>query len=271
MRHSRARTVRSISRLLTLALIAVPAAAAAPAVPPKVEVGSPWVDGSRLQPYVNAWRMQVTKKDGETIADAGIWRDQLEAVHFAGRACWKRTQVATFKKKDGTVAATHVTINVFDRRTLAPVSREFRSERPGAPDSSTRINFTPRSLTIETAEGPKQDRRVARVEPAFDFDGGLYAVLWSAFDLRPGFAASFPSYSESDAPETIAWHSFSVVGRETIVEPGLGRVEALVVEGGSESGTLKYWLIARPPFVLRMDYSAANGAHWLLDMTDPRG
>lgn len=233
--------------------------------PVRTPVGDSLLDGTRLQPYANQWSMDVTK-NGVENPHAGIWKDKLERVQYAGRDCWKRTQDATFTKKDGSVAGNNITINIFDHKTMAPLYREFRGVRPGQPVQDVRITMNAGVMHIESTDAGKTTRREVKVNPAFDYDGGLYAVLWSAYPLKPGFSASFPSYSEGSAPETVSWRSFKVTGRETIREPGLGSVDALVVEGDSEPGPLKYWLIPRPPFVLRMDYRARNGAHWLLDM-----
>jgi len=232
---------------------------------PKVTVGDKAVDGARLQPYVNQWGMHVTKPDGTDIPDAGLWKDQLEAVEFAGHQGWKRTQDATFKKQDGSIAGHNITINIFDRSTMAPLYREFRSMRPGQPDKDVRITFSSVGLHIESTEAGKTASSDVKAGPAFDFDGGLYAVLWSAFPLKVGYTASFPSYSEGDNPGTVNWHGFKVLGTEDIQEKGMGTVKALVVEGDTESGPLKYWLITKPPFVLRMDYHPSNGTHWQLD------
>lgn len=246
--------------------LVLPGVLMADAAPPvRTPVGDSLLDGARLQPYANQWNMDMTK-DGVENPHAGIWKDKLELVQFAGRDCWKRTQDATFTKKDGSVAANNITTNIFDRKTMAPLYREFRSTRPGQPAQDVRITMSGGAMQIESTSAGNTTRRKVKVQPAFDYDGGLYAVLWSAYPLKPGFSASFPSYSEGSAPETVSWRNFKVTGHESIQEPGLGTVDALVVEGDSESGPLKYWLITKPPFVLRMDYQAGNGVHWLLDM-----
>jgi hypothetical protein len=236
------------------------------AAPERIEVGSPLVDGTRLQPYTNQWSMKVWTKDGRSNPNAGVWKDRLEAVRYAGRECWKRTQEATFRKKDGSLAAVHTTVNIVDRRTLEPLFREFRAQRENAQAETTRIRFERGALRIETTSEGKTEARIAQSAPAFDYDGGLYAVLIAGLPLRPGFSASFPSYSERERPEDVSWHLIQVTGSETIQAGALGTVDALVVSAESETGPLSYWLITRPPYVLRMDYTQPNGTRWILEV-----
>src|SRR5213075_1726393 len=111
--------------VLMLLFVGQPLPAWADTAPAKVQVGDPMVDGARLAPYTNRWKMHITTKDGIDIPDGGIWKDKLELVQYGGRQCWKRTQEASFKKKDGSLAGTNLTINIFDRKTIAPLYREF--------------------------------------------------------------------------------------------------------------------------------------------------
>jgi hypothetical protein len=177
----------------------------------RVPVGSALVNGESLKPFENSWRMQVTQKDGTTNADAGLWKDRFEVIDIDGKQYGLRIQDATFKRSNGDIAATTRTINVFERRTMAPVTRWYERHVSGKKDSSVHIAFRRGSMVLETRTGDKIEMKNIAVQPAFDFDGGLFALLWLAFPLKADFAASLPSYSEDEHPEKIAWYMFKPV------------------------------------------------------------
>ena len=234
----------------------------------KIEVGNSIVNGELLKPFENSWTMQVTRKDGTVNHDAGLWRDRLELIDIKGKTYGVRFQDATFKNKDGVVVGTTHTVNVFDRATMAPVTRSFERHMVGKEGSSVNIAFEPHKMKLETTADGKTEKKDFRVEPAFDFDGGLYALLWSAFPLKQGFTATLPSYGEDAHPEKVSWYTFKVSGSEQIDAGHAGKIECWVVEGESGSGPLKYWLSAAPPYIIRLQFDqAGTGATWLLKMT----
>src|ERR1700724_530344 len=124
--------------------------------------------------------MATVTKTGERRADAGAWKDRLDTISIGGTTYLRRTQVASFKRKNGTVAATTATINVFDRKTLAPISRLFRQHvMSTGQDVVDKITFTRNAVTVaSTANGKTVVRKSGSNRPAFDFYGGLYAVGW---------------------------------------------------------------------------------------------
>jgi hypothetical protein len=234
----------------------------------QVPVGSALVNGASLKPFENSWRMQVTKKDGTTNSDAGLWKDRFEVIDIDGRHYGVRIQDATFKGKNGDIAATTRTVNVFERGTMAPVTRWYERHVTGKEESSVHIAFKRGSMAVESREGNKTETRSALVQPAYDFDGGLYALLWSALPLKAGFSASLPSYGEGEHPENVAWYTFKVTGTERIEAGRMGPRDCWIVEGDSGSGPLKYWLSAQAPYIIRMEYQQpTTGARWLLTMT----
>jgi len=234
----------------------------------KAPVGSAVVNGESLKAFENSWRMQVTKKDGSVNSDVGLWRDRFEVIDIDGKEYGVRIQDATFKGKNGTVAATTRTINVFERRTMAPVTRWYERHVNGQEDSSVHIAFKRGWMALESRNGDKVETKNIAVEQAFDFDGGLYALLWSACPLKTGFAASLPSYSEDKHPEKVAWHTVKVTGRERIEAGRQGPRDCWIVEGDSGSGPLRYWLSADAPYIIRLQYEQPEtGAKWLLTMT----
>jgi len=233
----------------------------------KVAVGDAVVHGETLKPFTNKWGMKLIKSDGSIVQDGGFWTDELEAVEINGRPCWRRTQRATFKKSNGEVAATNKTVNVFDRKTLEPVTREFELHSVGGEDTSVKISFSSSLMKVENTQKGKTEVKELATTPAFDFYGGVYAVLWVALPLRPGFTATFPSYTEDENPEKVTLVTYEITGREKVEAGRLGKVEAWVVESDTMIGFLKYWISEEAPYIIRMDYKAKDGTTWLLTMT----
>jgi len=234
----------------------------------RLHVGDRLVDGRRLIPYENSWKMSVTTKDGITRQDAGIWRDRFEVIEIAGKEYGLRLQGASFKNKDGEVVATTKTTNVFERSTMAPITREFVSAKAGVIDEITRVDFNLGSVSVATTKDGKAQKKRAAAELAFDFDGGMYALIWAALPLKKGFSATLPSYSEGDSPATVFWPAVRVTGAETIDAGTKGKLQCWVVEGDSETGPLKYWMSTEPPYIIRLEFKqSTTGAVWVLTMS----
>jgi len=234
--------------------------------PVKVTVGDAAVSGAKLQPYKNSWGMTVIKPDGTVLSDVGTWDDLLELVNVNGRECFRRTQIARYKK-NGQVVTTTTTINVFDRKTMAPISRSFEKHGGPAGDRSQSITFGEKSMKIETTVDGKPVVKEVPTTAAFDFYGGLYAVLWVALPLKNGYLATLPSYSEDeDHPESVSWVTFQVTGSETTEAGAKGKMQAWVLNCDSDIGNLKYWVSEDSPYIIRMDYKQKNGPTWVLKM-----
>jgi hypothetical protein len=154
-----------------LAVLAIGASVAAPGDPGavKVPVGSALVNGESLKPFENSWRMQVTKKDGTTNRDAGLWKDRFEVIDIDGKEYGIRIQDALFKAKNGDIAATTRTINVFERQTMAPVTRWYERHVAGKEDSSVHIAFKRGCLALESRTGNKVETRNLAVQPGVRF------------------------------------------------------------------------------------------------------
>ena len=227
----------------------------------------PRVHGEYLQPYTNEWRMKLVRPDGSVLEDAGMWSDQLESMLVDGRSCWRRTQHATFKRSNGEIAATTKTVNVFDARSLRPLFREFERHIVGGDDSKLKITFRNDSLKIETTEHGQIEVREPITSEAFDFYGGLYALLWVALPLKAEFTATFPSYTEDKHPENVQRVTYKIMGQEAIVAGRMGRQETWIVESDTSIGHLKYWISEKAPYIVRMDFKDASGANWTLSMT----
>jgi hypothetical protein len=196
--------------------------------PVRVQTGDAMLKGNELVPYQNQWRVSVTTPQGKHNPDAALWTDELAYVQVRGRRLLQRTQFATFKQNGEIVGTT--TVNVFDPKTMAPVSRSFtRHVSKTGSDDLTKIQFRDHTLFFEHTVDGKTTSQEAKVDNgAFDFYGGLYGLLIAAFPLQPGFSASLPSVDE-DTP-TVSWMSFKVTGEDQADAGPKGSVSVYVVE-----------------------------------------
>jgi hypothetical protein len=259
---------KSLNRMLIAAILISSHAFAQQSGPLKVIVGDPIVNGARLRPYQNQWRMSVVKADGSVIQDAGNWTDELKVVQIDGKFALQRTQLATFKKRTGEVAATTRTVNVFECKTLAPLLRAFERHLSGGGDSSVSIKFGAGSIRLERVEDGKAEISDLPATTAFDFYGGIYALLWASMPLKEGFSVTYPSYAyaEQEHPEKVSWVIATVTGLENVDAGSKGRVKAWVVESDTDIGKLKYWVGQKPPYIIPMDYRQKDGTLWMLKM-----
>ena len=255
--------MRNVTLLVALVVvIGVPRSAYSQGV--EVKPGDSRVHGEHLQAFTNQWKMKVVRPDGSVLEDAGSWTDELSATTIEGRSCWKRSQAATFKRKTGEVAATTSTVNIFDAKTMAPVLREFERHVAGGDDSKVRIEFRGRSMKIESTTNSKTEVREVATTEAFDFYGGVYALLWAALPLKQDFAATFPSYTEDEKPELVQQVSYKVIGREKIEAGKAGKQETWIVDCDSAIGHLKYWISGTAPYIVRMDFTDKENRLWTL-------
>lgn len=215
----------------------------------EVGVGDPIVKGAFIRPYKNLWKLNYRKPTGESM-DAATWSDEVEEITLGSRAVLKRTQIAKYVNGGGSTL-----INVFDAKTLEPVSRDFRRNN----GMFNHVDFTRRSITFERAEAPGTDvkRGTVKLEkPVFDFYGGLYGLLIVGFPLKTGYSATLPSLDEST--DNVRPATFRVLRRE-IVEAGPGRqVKAWVVEC-DDHGLMTFWLTKEAPYVIRLVYVNRQG------------
>jgi hypothetical protein len=256
--------VRNHSLVLACGFSLLPVILASQTV--ELKSGDPRIHGEHLQPFTNQWKMKVVGPDGTALEDAGTWTDQLESASVDGRSCWKRTQSATFKRKTGEIAATTRTVNVFDAKTLAPISREFERHMVGGEDSKLTITLHGNSMKIENTEKGKTETREVPTTEAFDFYGGVYALLWVALPLQQDFTATFPSYTEDEHPEAVQQVTYKITGRESMEAGSTGKRDTWIIESDTSIGYLKYWISENPPYIIRMDYKDKTGAKWTLTM-----
>jgi hypothetical protein len=243
-------------RTITLALVAFAAVSAlvrAQTTPPTkaevIKVGDANVDGSFLKPYKNAWKI-VYAFPGKEPFLVGTWTDELTAVEIDGQHLLKRTQMADYAKYN--VVSTSV--NVFDPKTMTPVSMDFKRSDTGEwahrDFQKTLVKYR-RGISAE--ETKTQTGQIEMPEPIFDYNGGMYGVLLAALPLKEGYRATFPTLSEDrDELDRIT----VTVGKPELVDAGPGKqVMAWPVdtEGNYDNkGHSIFWITKEAPYVIKL-------------------
>ncbi len=229
--------------------------------PVKLSLGDPQIDGSFLKPYKNVWKVTYAFPGKEPFL-VGTWTDELSAIELNGRPLLKRTQLANYAKYG--IASTN--INVFDPKSMAPVSLEFRRSDTG---EWAQREFNGAAVTYrrrKSAEAAKDDTGQLKMEePVFDYNGGMYGVLLAAFPLEEGFTATFPTLSEDrDEFERLTF----TVRKEEMVDAGPGKqVMAWPVEIDDLAKNPKgshsiFWISKEAPYVIKLVTIIPSG-RWL--------
>jgi hypothetical protein len=202
-------------------------------------------DGSKLRPYVNAWRYDATMPDG-TLRPQGIWTDQLMRTKKDGKDVFVRIQGTVYVNgKSSSV------INLFDPKTLAPISDQQTTMDGGLQKRAFRANEVETHLT---GKGGGPDKVTVTPTPGalYDYYGGMYALLLATAPLKEGYQASFSSIDEfEDKPVPV---DFKVVGREKAPAGAHGSIEAWKI-ASSRAGQydLVAWVTDQPPYVIRLN------------------
>jgi hypothetical protein len=207
--------------------------------------------------------MSTTKADGSTTPDAGTWTDQLEAVKCDDRDCFKRIQIANMKGKDGKVRGTTETVNIFYADSLAPLLRSNTRRVPSKHiNEVTRVEFRGNNVVFEKNDSGKRSKTSVSVPaPVFDFYGGMYGLLLSAFPLQEGYSATLSSADEFEA--RIKDVTFTVIGKEAVDAGPSGRRDAWIVESNTDQGPMKFWLSDQAPYVIRLEFNdKQNNMRW---------
>jgi hypothetical protein len=245
--------------LASLTLVVSPACGQAQSPrsnPAEIRVGDSSADGSFLKPYKNAWKV-VYAFPGKEPFLVGTWTDELSAIEINGRHLLRRTQMADYAKYN--IVSTYV--NVFDPKTMAPVSMDFKRSDTGEwahrdfEGAQVKYRRGSSSDDLKTQTG-----QIDTKESVFDYNGGMYGVFLAALPLAEGFKATFPALSE-DRDEldriTIA------VGKQELVDAGPGRqVMAWPVdtEGNyaNKSHSI-FWITKEPPYVIKLVTTIPTG------------
>jgi hypothetical protein len=244
--------------LITLAVFPIfIRAQSPPSVPSEIiRVGDPGVDGSFLKPYKNAWKV-VYEFPGKEPFLVGTWTDELSAVDINGRHLLKRTQMADYAKYN--FVTTYV--NVFDSKTMSPVSMDFKRNDTGEwahrDFDGARVKYR-RGASGDEAQ--IQTGQLEMNEAIFDYDGGMYGLLLAALPLKEGFKATFPTLSEDrDELDQIT----VTVGKQELVDAGPGKqvmAWPIDTEGNyaNKSHSI-FWVTREPPYVIKLVTTIPTG------------
>ena len=244
--------------------------AALRAEPVVIAVGDGTINGDRFQPYTNRWEYSV-KAPGQEARKIGIWSDEMVTATVDGHAAFSRKQVAGSYTSDKTT----VTVNTFDAHTLAPLRREWIDRNPA---NFTRLKFAGPAVAVERfATGPQSGPNAAPPPPAivpveltlaatvFDYHGGMWGMVFAGAPLQVGFEGSFQTIDEFTP--TVSPVKFKVVREEEVAAGPGKKVMAFVVEADSEKGGhLVFWISLRVPYIIRLVFTAGNGAAFTYEM-----
>jgi hypothetical protein len=219
------------------------------ATPEAIRVGDAAVDGSLLKPYKNAWKV-VYAFPGKEPFLVGTWTDELAAVEMNGRHLLKRTQMADYAKYN--IVTTYV--NVFDPKTMAPVSQDFARNDTGEWAHRDFESAGVKYRRGNSADAAKtQSGQIELKEAVFDYNGGMYGVLLAALPLKEGFKATLPTLSEDrDELDRVTVS----VGKQELVEAGPGKqVMAWPVDTEANYDNKShsiFWVTKEPPYVIKL-------------------
>lgn len=225
-------------------------AADPPSAPPRhLKLGDPMVDGSFLKPYKNAWKI-VYAFPGKEPFLVGTWSDELSQVTVGERHLLKRAQSADYSKYH--IITTNT--NVFDPKTMAPVTMDFTRSDTG---EWAHRDFAGRTVKYQrkktAAEAAPAAGTLTMEEPIFDFNGGMYGLLLAATPLAEGLTASLPALSEdTDQFEKVTFK----VGKEELIDAGPGKqVMAWPVDVDADYANQShsiFWISKEPPYIIKL-------------------
>ena len=218
--------------------------------------GDATVAAARLMPYDNAFVIRRTFKDGH-VDSPGIWTDHLRVREVGGRMAFVRSQSLTYD--DGTSL---VSVNVFDAVTLAPISNFQRTSSGRIEKWTIDGTHVEGHLTSGKPGDIEEIKKFDTVVPAFDFNCCMRSLIPAALPLRLGYSVTLPAIPmTSDDPATTV--TYNVVGRERIPVRARGPLTAWIVETVQHSVQfgdvgIRFWIVDKAPFVLRMTLSAGT-------------
>ena len=200
-----------------------------------------------LRPYSSGGKVTFTDADG-VAHPAGTWSDKLEFESWHKPQWGIRTQVQQLF--DGPRL---VIISTFDRATLLPLASDFRT----SDGRSNRLEF--KGLEVDqqgtaTVGATLSHQRWRLAAQAFDFTGGIGALLLRQLVLRSGVKTSLPvlALDPHDVPEVA---QIEVHPREAVRGTPAWRIEVK----GTSVGTVTYWISEEPPYLLRMALGLNSG------------
>jgi hypothetical protein len=244
----------ALAFILTIAY-AAPAAAA------------PRLDGSAIRPYTNLWKLTIRLRGGKVV-DVGTWSDQMLRTKVGKTTALERIQILRMKKRGDT----ETWINVFEPKTMRPLASVLSSS---AGDVTLR-RFNGRSVEIVDATGSSRGvaARTTHVvkEDAYDFNGGMYGLLFLGMPLKPNTSGVLTTYGTNDA--SIEHIAYRVSGTQKVqAKPGTF-VQGWVVDAHyldahrpEADAQMRFWLSSKAPYIIKLVYDLPKeGQTWYYTM-----
>lgn len=238
----------TLALLTSMASDSLHAQSPTPTAAEVIKVGDPAIDGSFLKPYKNAWKV-VYAFPGKEPFLVGTWTDELTPVDANGSHLLKRSQMADYAKYN--VVTTYE--NVFDPKTMSPVSMEFKRSDTG---EWAHRDFDKAQVKYRRADSDKAKTQAGQLnlkEPIFDYNGGMYGLLLAALPLKEGLKATLPTLSEDrDEFERVA----VTVGKQELVDAGPGKqvmAWRIDTEGNYDNKSHSiFWVTKETPYVIKL-------------------
>jgi hypothetical protein len=211
--------------------------------------------GFAFTPYTNSW--DLTIRHGSKTSHVGIWTDELRAAGTKSRRLFTRVQVMKIRKTGGT----ETWVNTFDPVTFAPVGSALF-------DSSGNVtlrSFDGKVVRVVDATGSRagNPRTVeSRQLPAYDFDGGMYGLLFLGLPLRTGLTGVLPTYGTADA--SIEHIAFAVKAKTSMIVHGreinVWVVDCHYLDAHRPEGDaqMRFWLSQQPPYIISLNYDVPS-------------
>ena len=224
-----------------------------------LNVGDSTVDGSFLKPYKNAWKV-VYEFPGKDPFLVGTWTDELAPVEVNGLHLMKRTQMADYAKYN--IVSTYV--NIFDPKTMAPVSQDFKRSDTG---EWAHRDFSKSEVKYRRTDSADETKiKTGQIDlkmPVFDYNGGMFGVLLAALPLKEGLTAQLPTLSEDrDEPETVTIK----IGKQELMDAGPGKqvmAWRIDTEGNYDNKSHSiFWVTKDPPYVIKLVTTIPTG-NWV--------
>jgi hypothetical protein len=206
-------------------------------------------------PYTNSW--DLTIRHGAKTAYVGVWTDQLRKAGTNTHPLFTRVQVMKIRKTGGT----QTWVNTFDPANFAPVGSALF-------DSSGNValrSFDGKVVRVVDATGPHAGNPAitqARQLPAYDFDGGMYGLLFLGLPLRTGLSGVLATYGVADA--SIEHIAFAVKGNTSMKVHGrkmnVWIVDCHYLDAHRPEGDaqMRFWLSPQPPYIISLNYDVPS-------------
>ncbi len=218
-----------------------------------IEVGGRWIDGTKIKPYTNKWKVSFIDSSGNVSLNR-IWTDYSQIIELEGKKYLHRVQDLYSPKME----LQDTWINMVDYKTLVPKS--FSTITPKG--SFTYYEFE--NGKIEGHTNKNQDNELKEVNTDLNesvFDWNLYGILLLGLPLKEDLVAKLPFYNSRTNSRD--WLVASVVGKSKLKLPG--GEETLCWELTTNQN-LTFWISEEAPYVIKLELALPNSSKLVWEM-----